>query len=264
MEDEVIVIGPKKAPKPIKIYKCSKCSYQTNRAYNVQRHLVNHYEKPPKELQHICPYAGCSFSTLRWDNLNRHMQRLHGVKKTRTTITTSEDAAEAMPCEEDEEPAPSDEWEPMPSEEAEPMPSEEDLASVASVEYALDEEDLDSIADYDQASMPTDDEHAESIDQLTTNLNRESKIKKPSIGKPKRNYQKGKTKTYACNTCSYRTNRCYNIKRHIVKHMENPSDGVLLHVCIISGCKFVTPRWDNLCRHVKRIHPESVATAPHA
>ncbi|XP_064540472.1 uncharacterized protein LOC135429915 [Drosophila montana] len=261
MEDEVIVIGPKKAPKSIKIYKCSKCSYQTNRAYNVQRHLVNHYEKPPKELQHICPFAGCSFSTLRWDNLNRHMQRLHGVKKPRiedsTTVTSNEDAAAAMPC---------DEEEPVPSDEGEPMPSEEDLASVASVEYELDEEDLASIADYDQSSMPSD-EHAESIDEFPaptaepTNSNKESKIKKPSIGKPKRNYQKGKTKTYACNTCSYRTNRCYNIKRHIVKHMENPSDGVILHVCIISGCKFVTPRWDNLCRHVKRIHPESAPNA---
>lgn len=82
MDDQVIVL-PKKNAKSKKLYGCPKCSYEATRAYNVQRHLAKHFEKPPKELQHICPYAGCSFSTLRWDNLNRHTSRVHRVTKPR-------------------------------------------------------------------------------------------------------------------------------------------------------------------------------------
>lgn len=75
MDDQVIFL-PKKNAKSKKLYGCSKCSYQTTRAYNVHRHLTRHF-KAPKELQHICPVASCSFTTLRWDNLNRHTARVH-------------------------------------------------------------------------------------------------------------------------------------------------------------------------------------------
>lgn len=79
MDDQVIFL-PKKNAKSKKLYGCSKCSYQTTRAYNVHRHLTRHF-KAPKELQHICPVASCSFTTLRWDNLIRHTSRVHRPKE---------------------------------------------------------------------------------------------------------------------------------------------------------------------------------------
>ncbi|EDW12977.2 zinc finger and BTB domain-containing protein 41 [Drosophila mojavensis] len=251
MEDDVIVIVPKKAPKSAKIYKCPKCSYQTNRAYNVQRHMVNHYEKPPMELQHICPYAGCSFTTLRWDNLIRHRQGIHRESTNATTKIKNKKEIK------------------MSFQEDSTLSDDGNLSTAPSIEYPANKEEEEeefAFEEDDQASLPYD-ENDESMEEYPEPISEaqskhETKINKQNIVKPKRTHQKGKTKTYECNSCSYRTTRCYNIKRHIVKHMENPGAGVELHVCIIAGCKFVTPRWDNLCRHVKRIHPETVNKEP--
>lgn len=174
----MIVIGPKKAPKSSKIYKCSKCSYQTNRAYNVQRHLAKHYEKPPKELQHICPYAGCSFTTLRWDNLIRHRQGIHRATKplveNTTTLSNDEEAA-SMPCQEVPE-----------------LSEDDNLSAVPSIEYPEkeeEEEELASVEDDDQTSWAYD-ECGESIEEYPEPISEaqstnETKINKQNIVKPK-------------------------------------------------------------------------------
>ncbi|EDV99122.1 transcription elongation factor spt5 [Drosophila grimshawi] len=334
MDDDVVVVtGPKKMPKPKKLYRCTKCSYQTNRAYNVQRHLANHYEKPPRELQHLCPFSGCSFSSLRWDNLTRHIQRLHRVEKpavkdSTTPPPTCEDS-EIKPC--DEEPAspkPTDEDRTYMDDEDRVYPEDEDQTYLEHVDQTYPEDEHQAYPEDEHQTYPEDehkvypedghqthpedghqtypeDEHqvyeedddqayaededqaypgveheddyedtrSMTIDEMSTALSAEassaakpiqkekdSKTQKKNIAKPKRSHMQGKIILYKCNSCDYRTNRGYNIKRHIVKHV--PTEGVLLHVCIISGCKFVTPRWDNLCRHVKRVHPESASPAP--
>ncbi|XP_030240449.1 uncharacterized protein LOC115562654 isoform X2 [Drosophila navojoa] len=174
MEDDVIVIVPKKAPKSATIYKCPKCSYQTNRAYNVQRHLVNHYEKPPMELQHICPYAGCSFTSLRWDNLIRHRQGIHR-ESINTTTKTKKKKETKMSCQ--EEPTLSDDG---------------NLSTARSIESPVNEEEEEeefASVDDDQASLPYD-ENDESMEEYPEPISeaqskKETKINKQNIVKPK-------------------------------------------------------------------------------
>lgn len=216
----------KKKPKSSKIYSCSQCSYKTNRAYNVQRHLVKHLEKPPRELQHICTHPGCSFSSMRWDNLNRHIQRLHQVSEAIV------EEPETIICDEIE-------TEPM-DEDSSLIPSEEELASYLSDEIIEEVEP---------------EEPPETIPTKVPKVNKVVKQNEKRVVKPRKTYKSGKTKYYECVTCNYRTNRGYNIKRHVAKHRSTTE--LLLHVCVIAGCGFSSPRWDNLRRHVKRIHPES-------
>lgn len=173
MEDDVVVIVPKNAPKSAKIYKCSKCSYQTNRAYNVQRHMVNHYEKPPKELQHICPYSGCSFTTLRWDNLVRHRQGIHR-ESTSTTTKIKNRKEIKMPCQEEST-----------------LSDDGNLSSAPSIEYPVNEEEEDEFAsmDGDQISLPYD-ENIESLEEYPEPITeaqskRETIIDKQKTVKPK-------------------------------------------------------------------------------
>ncbi|XP_034475102.1 fez family zinc finger protein 2-like isoform X2 [Drosophila innubila] len=197
----------------------------------------------------MCQHAGCSFSTLRWDNLNRHIQRVHGVTKPRNE-NAEELKKEVI--------------------KVKPLHLEDPSSAV------MDDEDLALIqSDEDPASMLSDEESASLLsDEIPTvfpaedpsetiptknqtdvpKLNKVSKQKDKRIVKPRKNYKSGKSKFYECETCSYRTNRGYNIKRHIAKHGSTELE---LHVCVISGCGFSTPRWDNLCRHVKRVHSET-------
>ncbi|XP_017849972.1 zinc finger protein 513-like [Drosophila busckii] len=171
-----------KKEKSRKSHSCPHCNYKTNRGYNVSRHLARHLERPPPELQYMCSYNKCNFSTLRWDNLMRHKQRMHNERKS-----------------------------PVPEMRT---PEPEEMISVGH-------------------------EIVVEVPRVTRN-----------------NHAAGKRVQYECNKCTYRTDRAYNIKRHVAKHAEENSNGLLLHVCVISGCCFSTPRWDNLCRHVKRIHQQ--------
>ncbi|XP_034100675.1 zinc finger protein 333-like [Drosophila albomicans] len=229
MSDQVKQLRDKKMPRASKVYSCPQCNYKANRSYNLQRHMTNHYEKPPRELQHFCQTAGCTFATMRWDNLRRHMQRVHDEPKHRV-----EDQLELQPNNGDIE------IEPV-TEVAELAPSDEELASmfIDVIPVELEEE---------QPSPNTN------LNTIPSSKETPQKVKK-KIGRPRK--KSGKTKYYECTTCEYRTNRGYNIKRHIAKHIANNGTELLLHVCVIAGCGFSTPRWDNLCRHVKRVHPES-------
>ncbi|KAH8263483.1 hypothetical protein KR044_009541 [Drosophila immigrans] len=189
--------------------------------------MTNHFEKPPKELQHICPTSGCSFATLRWDNLQRHMQRLHDRKPT---IMEPDEDIEIAPIERD----------------TDLMPSDEELASMF----------------IDEIPPEIEEEQPPPEIQTVTNQSPKEVPQKPKkkMGRPRK--KSGKTKYYECTTCEYRTNRGYNIKRHIAKHKANNGTELLLHVCVIAGCGFSTPRWDNLCRHVKRVHSEHEKPQP--
>ncbi|KAH8419492.1 hypothetical protein KR222_011340 [Zaprionus bogoriensis] len=229
--------------------------------------MAKHYEKPPKELQHICPYADCSFATLRWDNLNRHISRVHRVTKPQVEEQQQQAAAAATGAAKEEQ----EQQTTHTLEQLEKLPALEHAVIMSSVE-----QNAELMSSYEQtASIASETEleamfceeipaEAQTAAPAARQPPLEKAPKEPKTRKPRKSYKSGKTKYYECKKCEYRTKRGYNIKRHLDKHMaeQGPSEKLLYHVCVISGCGFSTPRWDNLCRHVKRVHPEAVARQP--